>query len=344
MFSAELANSQRREEELLASLNDLTEFHASRGSLYANFIDSVFRSRHASSLEEVPYLPVRVFKEADLKSVEESQVRISMASSGTTGSRKSKIAIDAETSKLQSRALAYNFSEMMGKVRRPMLAISPTLKSKDFTAQRAAINGFSTLCTETSFALKSDGSLDVESINEFLLKNSSGQFLVFGFTFQVWQFLQEVDISGLKLDFSNGLILHGGGWKKLESIRVSDSMFKEFALATIGCRAVRNYYGMVEQTGSIYFECNTGSLHAPSEGGAIIRHPVSLGPQPAGSEGLIQVFSTIQRSYPGHSLLSEDIGIVGEYGGCACGHQSSTLKVLGRVSNAEIRGCSDAVS
>jgi hypothetical protein len=338
------ANGQQKEAELLLALNELTDFHATQGKLYADFIDSIFPSRRASRLEEVPYLPVRVFKSADLKSVDESQVRVRMSSSGTSGLRKSKIAIDSETSKLQSRALAHNFSTMLGKTRRPMLAISPVLASEDFTAQQAAINGFATLCSGTTYALKADGTLDLEVIMEFLTKNSSEQFLVFGFTFQLWQFFQQVKNAGIKLNFSNATILHGGGWKKLESLRVSDLIFRETASEVVECKDVRNYYGMIEQTGSIYFECKEGSLHAPSEGGAIIRHPVTLEAQPLGAEGLIQVFSTIQRSYPGHSLLTEDVGIVGEYGSCSCKHLSSTLKVIGRVSNAEIRGCSDAVS
>lgn len=332
------------ERRILADLNELTEFHASRGELYANFIDSVFQSRSASCLEEVPYLPVRAFKNSNLKSVDASEVRYTMSSSGTSGLRKSKISIDAETSKLQSRALANNFSSMFGKARRPLLAISSLSDSEGFTAQRAAINGFSGLSSGTSFALRPDGSLNTETLESFLTKHSKDQFLVLGFTFQFWQFLQAIRSADINLDFSKALILHGGGWKKLEHIRVSDLMLKQTAAEVLGCTEVRNYYGMVEQTGSIYFECSFGNLHAPNEGGAIIRNPVTLEPQPLGAEGLVQVFSTIQRSYPGHSLLTEDLGILGEANGCECGKASSTLKILGRVSNAEIRGCSDAIT
>ena len=328
---------------LLLALNELTEFHASRGQLYANFIDSVFDSRSASCLEEVPYLPVRAFKNSNLKSVHESEIRYTMSSSGTSGLRKSRISIDAETSKLQSRALANNFSSMFGKSRRPLLAISSILDSEGFTAQRAAINGFSALSSGTSFALRPDGSLNTETLEFFMAKHASEPFLVLGFTFQIWQFLQAIKSVGIKMDFSRALILHGGGWKKLEHIRVSDLILKQTAAEVLGCKEVRNYYGMVEQTGSIYFECSFGNLHAPIEGGAIIRNPITLEPQPPGAEGLVQVLSTIQRSYPGHSLLTEDLGILGEFNGCECGRSSSTLKILGRISNAEIRGCSDAI-
>ena len=46
-------------------------------------------------------------------------------------------------------------------------------------------------------------------------------------------------------------------------------------------------------------------------------------------------------SYPGHNILTEDIGeIVGE-DNCKCGKQGKYFQVYGRAKEAEIRGCSD---
>ena len=58
-------------------------------------------------------------------------------------------------------------------------------------------------------------------------------------------------------------------------------------------------------------------------------------------EGLIQLLSLLPTSYPGHNILSEDVGkIVGE-DTCKCGRLGKYFIVKGRVENAEIRGCSD---
>ena len=47
-------------------------------------------------------------------------------------------------------------------------------------------------------------------------------------------------------------------------------------------------------------------------------------------------------SYPGHSLLTEDEGVLLGEDDCKCGRLGKYFLVLGRVKNAEIRGCSDA--
>ena len=53
------------------------------------------------------------------------------------------------------------------------------------------------------------------------------------------------------IDASNSILLHGGGWKKMEHLRVDNDIFKkevEEYLPGINCK---NYYGMIEQTGSV---------------------------------------------------------------------------------------------
>jgi hypothetical protein len=60
-----------------------------------------------------------------------------------------------------------------------------------------------------------------------------------------------------------------------------------------------------------------------------------------GSTGLIQVLSVLPKSYPGHSLLTEDLGTILGQDDCSCGWNGKYFKVLGRIPQAELRGCSD---
>src|SRR5207302_536577 len=71
----------------------------------------------------------------------------------------------------------------------------------------------------------------------------------------------------------------------------------------------------------------------------VIRDPQTWEPQPTGIPGLIEVVSTLPWSYPGHVLLTDDVGVVdsvddGERPG-------KRFRVLGRLPRAEPRGCSD---
>ena len=98
---------------------------------------------------------------------------------------------------------------------------------------------------------------------------------------------------------------------------------------------------MVEQTGSIYIECEAGYLHAPIFSDIVIRNHTNFDSCEFGVQGLVQLVSLLPFSYPGHSILTEDMGeIVGE-DDCLCGRKGKYFKIYGRIKNAEVRGCSD---
>ena len=101
---------------------------------------------------------------------------------------------------------------------------------------------------------------------------------------------------------------------------------------------------MVEQTGSIFVQCKYGFFHTPSFSDLIIRNHKTHLPEEFGNQGLIQLLSVIPKSYPGHSLLTEDIGTIYGIDNCKCGRMGKYFKVHGRMKNAEVRGCSDTYS
>ena len=67
----------------------------------------------------------------------------------------------------------------------------------------------------------------------------------------------------------------------------------------------------------------------------------NLEKQELAKPGFIQSFSVLPSSYPGHSLLTEDIGISYGIDDCSCGKKGRYFKVLGRLKKSELRGCSD---
>ena len=108
-----------------------------------------------------------------------------------------------------------------------------------------------------------------------------------------------------------------------------------------GIKKVHNYYGMVEQTGSIFMECDAGHLHCSIFSNVRILRETDFSECCINETGLVQLFSLLPFSYPGHIILSEDLGkIIGE-DDCKCGRLGKYFKIHGRISNAEIRGCSD---
>ena len=72
--------------------------------------------------------------------------------------------------------------------------------------------------------------------------------------------------------------------------------------------SVLDFYGMVEQVGTVFVDCPAGNKHAPAFADVILRQPLSLWPAEPGQSGIIEVLSVLPTSYPGHALLTEDQG------------------------------------
>lgn len=331
---------------LTEALLDLTEHHRQRCEPYRNILDAVgFDASAATSHLDIPFLPVRLFKELDLLSIDRADVVKTMTSSGTTGQRVSKIFLDKDTSSNQMKVLTKLVSNVVGAQRVPMIVIDSPAVVKDramFSARGAGILGFSIFARDRIFALDEDMQLDVDGVTAFLEKHAGQPIMLFGFTFMVWQhFLRELERSDHRLDLSGAVLVHGGGWKKLASEAVSSAIFRERLRQACGLARVHDYYGMVEQTGSIYLECEEGHLHASIYSDVITRRPSDFRPAEIGEPGIIEVVSVLPASYPGHALLTEDEGIVLGEDDCPCGRLGKYFSVLGRIKDAELRGCSD---
>lgn len=294
---------------------------------------------------QLPFIPVRLFKEFELCSVPKENVVKIMTSSGTTGQQVSKIFLDKETSSAQSKIMTRIVSDFIGNSRLPMIILdtSAILKNRNmFSARGAGILGFSMFGRDRVYALDENMELDVAGLTTFLEKHKGENIFLFGFTFMIWQhFYKKLFENKVKLDLSKGILIHGGGWKKLASEAVSPEQFKTSLNNICGIKNIYNYYGMVEQTGTIYMECEYGHLHASTFSDVIIRNPDDWSECKQGKKGLIEVVSCLPKSYPGHCLLTEDEGIIDGEDDCPCGRKGSYFRILGRIKNAEIRGCSD---
>lgn len=330
-------------------LFELTKLHRKNCKQYADMLNSIlFNIDKAGSYEDLPFLPVRLFKEMELKSVSETEIVKIMTSSGTTGQSVSKIYLDRTTSSNQQKTMVKIVSDFTGSARMPMIIIdSPSVLKdrKKFSARGAGILGFSIFGSKKIYALNEDMKLDVDGLKDFLEQHKGQKILLFGFTFMIWQHfykeLVRLQKEGITFDLSQGVLIHGGGWKKLQSEAVSPEEFHKRLKFVCGIDDVHDYYGMVEQTGCIYMQCECGHLHTSIFSDVIARRPKDFSVCDFGESGILQVVSMIPESYPGHSLLTEDEGVILGEDDCPCGRKGKYFKINGRIAKAEIRGCSD---
>lgn len=339
-------NKEEKRQLLNENLMKLTQYHYNNCKPYADIIDGLNIDIESKlDFHNIPFIPVRLFKMFELLSVNKEDVVKTMTSSGTSGQAVSKIFLNKETSQNQTKVLVNIVSFLLSKKRAPMIILDTDKILKDrklFSARGAGILGFSIFGSRRIYALDENMNLKVDELTAFIEKYKDDRILLFGFTFMVYQhFYKKLIAENINLNLSKGILIHGGGWKKLQAEAVSSTQFASNLKEACGINSVHDYYGMVEQTGSIFIECSEGYLHASNFSDILIRRAKDFSVAEFGEKGIIQVLSILPESYPGHSLLTEDEGIIYGEDDCACGNHGKYFKILGRLKSAEIRGCSD---
>ena len=340
LAKVEKAELYRRE------LTALTRWHRERCPEYRRLTEALgYAEGEVLEEAEIPMLPISLFKDLELRSVPEEAVFKTVTSSGTTGQKVSRIFLDAETSASQQQVLYRIVSDFIGGKRLPLLVLDSKKVLRDramFSARGAGILGFSIFGSKLYYALDDDMRLDLDGVRGFLAAHRGERVLCFGFTYIVWKHVvRALEERGLGLGLRDGILIHGGGWKKLAGEAVSPTQFKERARRSLGVGTVCDYYGMAEQTGCIYMACPCGHLHASVWSDVLVRRPEDFSLCAQGEPGIIQVLSLLPRSYPGHSLLTEDMGVLLGEDDCPCGRLGKYFTVTGRAPRAEVRGCSD---
>lgn len=332
--------------KLVTIQNDILKFlnnhHLSKCNEYKKIIRNIYSEKKNKLNYSNMMLPINLFKNFELKSINDDQIFKIMLSSGTSGLQ-SKIFLDKETALKQKIILHKIVSEYLGSERLPMLIVDKNPKfSKDkMTAKEAAILGFSVFGKDHTYLLDEFENINFKELNNFLEKYQNKKILIFGFTSQIFLNLIERKISS-KINLSKAICLHGGGWKKLEKKKISKYLFKKKLADKFNIDKVINYYGLIEQTGSIFFESpECGYFHTSIFSDIIIRDPM-FNIMKNKQKGLVQLISVLPTSYPGHNILTEDVGeIIGE-SNCLCGKGGKYFLIHGREKKSEIRGCSDA--
>lgn len=332
---------------LLPELDRLTRRHYERCPTYRHIVDGAFggiKKDGYSSFEELPFVPVALFKQFELRSVPPERVFRVLKSSGTSGQAVSRVYLDRETAARQAKALVRILQQFIGKDRMPMVILDHpgvVTDRESFSARGAGILGIMQFGRNPIYALREDMSFDFEGVDRYIGAHSGQRILFFGFTFIAWlHAIAVLAASGRRLPEHQGVLIHSGGWKRLAAERVEAATFDAAARDRLGVGGVINFYGMAEQVGSVFMENAGTGLHAPVFAHVIVRDPFTLRPLPAGKRGLIQVLSVLPASYPGHSLLTSDVG---EWlsDDAVAGLGGRTFRVAGRVAQAEVRGCSD---
>ncbi len=343
-------NENDREEILLPVIRAQTR-DALVNPHIRSFIDKLsVNPDEIPSLELVPWVPVTMFKEFDLATVPADDIVKILRSSGTTSQQTSKIPLDKVTIQNQNRSLSKILANYLGPKRLTFIVIDhPEINDprNEFSARTAGVRGLSLYARKIIYLLKKEGdtlTVNPDALLEIEQLGKNTPVYLFGFTWIIWSvcipYFRKHDIC---LNLSDATLFHGGGWKNLHKIAVGKDFFaiEIQKLFGIPSNRILDFYGMAEQTGIIFPDCECGFKHVPSCAKIIIRNIQTLKPCDIGERGLIEVMSILPVSYYGQALLTEDTGRIIGLDGCHCGRRGMFFEFLNRVERAEIRGCGD---
>ncbi len=357
LFSCEpYAPVRESREAFMQAVRDELVFHYENNEMYRSFCKRKGFSPYGSFRpEDIPPVAVSVFKNlgGSLSSVCPDDIKLRLQSSATSGVP-STVVVDRITSKRQAKAMVKVVQSFIGKHLRPFLVMDIDPRSgygRDLGARFAAVSGYLKFSSKTGYFLKTrqDGTsyFDVEYMKSFIGETGDTPVILFGFTYILFSnVLKEIGDKKIDIKLPEGSkVLHIGGWKKLESEKVSREEFNDRISECFGIRPedVIDVYGFTEQMGLNYPDCEDGWKRTSVFSEVIARDPVTHDVLPYGKEGVLEFVTPIPHSYPGNAVLTDDLGIVMAPSECG-GKYGTRFRVTGRMKKAEVRGCGDILS
>lgn len=337
------------------ALLDEIKFHYDNNEQYKNFCKNKGFDPHSfqGDLDQIPPIAVSVFKDLgkDLKSIPDSEVKLTLQSSATSGIP-STVVLDKITAKRQGKVMVKVIKDFIGAERKPFIIVdvSPEPENIQFLGARyAAIGGYLNFASDVNYALNTESdksvSFNVEKTKAFIAaQDRDTPIIVFGFTYMLYaQVVKPLLDKGITFNLPKGSkIIHIGGWKKLESEKIGKEQFNQAMskLFSVKEAHVIDIYGFTEQMGLNYPDCECGWKHTPVYSEIIVRDPATREIKVDGQEGVLEFLSPIPHSYPGNVVLTDDVGVVNQ-DPCPFGRHGTRFKILGRLKKAEVRGCGD---
>lgn len=346
-------NVNEKEKKMISVLKFQIKHHLNNCTEYKNWYESnnFVDPETITRIDEVPFIPSSVFKHLNLISSPSKSKKIT--SSGTSSQLKSSIYIDSNTSLNQTKALSKILSHFLGTSRKPFFVVdyAPDIKNNnmEMSARFAGMSGYLIASKKTKYLLDQNYS-NKDSANLYLetLKNNTSEepVVIIGYTYMLWEFIKKLNSAGQKIELpKDSKIIHFGGWKKLANESISKAALNEMILETFNVKydQILDIYGFTEQLGTIYVSQGNKGCVVSDYSSVLIRSTDSLEVLEDGKKGFLQFISVLPESYPGFSILNDDIGYISNRYLDENGSEVVEFLVESRLKKAEARGCGDTL-
>jgi phenylacetate-coenzyme A ligase PaaK-like adenylate-forming protein len=289
--------------------------------IYRLYCDSLKRNPSTvNSLADVPFLPIEFFKTHTVIAKEKTAEKV-FESSGTTGQVSSKHPV--ADLKLYERSFEKCFELFYGDVKDyVILALLPSYLERD----NSSLVYMAKNLIERSHQNASGFFLDeFEKLYDWLdvLKNGKRKVMLLGVTFGLLDFAEQY-----KFDFPDLVVMETGGMKGRREELTREEVHVHLRTA-FGVSHIHSEYGMTELLSQGYSKGN-GVFHSPPWMRVLTRDmydPLTL--QKKNATGAVNVID-LANLYSCSFIATGDL--------CRTKADGS-FEVIGRIDNAEIRGC-----
>ena len=219
------------------------------------------------------------------------------------------------------------------------------------SARIAGIQGYLLASRSATYLLKQnnlgDIVIDKESVNELIKEAKNNSIIIIGYTYMLWKyFINNPSIAFKEFKINkDSKIIHFGGWKKMNNLKISKEFFTQIISKKLKCskKSIFDIYGFTEQLGTVYAAQGTSDCRVSSYSHVLIRNVNSLKTVEDGVSGFLQFISILPYSYPGFSIINDDIGVISKRKIDKNKNEIIEFKIEPRLKKAANRGCGDSL-
>ena len=282
---------------------------------YVNLIGC--NSTQIQSYEEIPFLPIELFKTKNILS-SKNRIQRTFFSSGTTGSQKSKHHVIDEL--LYQRSIIESFKLFFGSPKEYVfICLAPNLENSSLSYMCSTLINYSNNQKSGFYLQKHD---EIIGAVKHCQKEKE-KFILFGLSFALLEFAENY-----KLNLKGGIIIETGGMKNKRQDIVREDLYNYLANSFF-TKKIYSEYSMTELLSQSYLI--DGHFHTPPWKKVIIRdknNPLAI-TNDHSLRGCINIIDLANIHSCGF-IATNDLGKLVDKG----------FDILGRAQNSSERGCS----
>ena len=304
------------EEEFSQLALEVFRFQAQRCAPYRQYVELLgVDPTCVSRVEDIPFLPIELFKLRDVYCGEREPEKV-FTSSSTTGQTPSRHMMQSLA--LYEQAFTRAFEQFYGNAEGwSIYGLLPNYLQREGSSLVYMVDRLIARCGSGGFYLD-----EYEKLLSDMAANPKPKILL-GVSYALWDLAEQY---APKLE--NTVVMETGGMKGRRE-ELPKAEFHEILTSAFGVEKIHSEYGMAELTSQAY-SSGDGVFYAPQWMRVLARdvnNPLKVLPQ--GSRGALNIIDLANLSSCAF-IATQDVGRT---------YENASFMVEGRLSGAEVRGC-----